>query len=87
MAELLDNDNDGCVDDPNMMTALQTFLEQVGGFKGTIFVQEVKDVPEGVQELVSTYLSTLVKANCCTLPPFWLNSLTMTMMVVLMIQI
>ena len=55
MAELLDNDNDGCVDDPNMMTALQAYLEDMGGFKGTIFVQEVKDVPEGVQELVCTY--------------------------------
>ena len=54
LAELLDNDNDGCVDDPNMMTALQAYLEDMGGFKGTIFVQEVKDVPEGVQELVST---------------------------------
>jgi hypothetical protein len=60
LAELLDNDNDGCVDDPNMMTALQTFLKEMGGFKGTIFVQEVKDVAEGVQELVSTYSSTLV---------------------------
>ena len=55
LAELLDNDNDGCVDDPNMMTALQAYLEDMGGFKGTIFVQEVKDVPEGVQELVCTY--------------------------------
>jgi hypothetical protein len=70
-----------------MMTALQTFLEQMGGFKGTIFVQEVKDVPDGVQELVSTYLRTVVKANCRTLPPFWLNFLTMTMMVALTIQI
>jgi len=52
LAELLDNDNDGCVDDPNMMTALQAFLKDMGGFKGTIFVQEVKDVPEGVQELM-----------------------------------
>jgi hypothetical protein len=60
LAELLDNDNDGCVDDPNMMTALQAFLKEMGGFKGTIFVQEVKDVAEGVQELVSTYSSTVV---------------------------
>ena len=60
MAELLDNDNDGCVENPNMMTALQTFLEQMGVFKELIFVQEVKDVPEGVQELGSTYLSTVV---------------------------
>ena len=87
LAELLDNDNDGCVDYPNMMTALQTFLGQMGGFKGTIFVQEVKVVPEGVQELVSSYLSTVVKANCRPLPPFWLSSLTMTMMVALTIQI
>ena len=43
-----------------MMTALQTFLEQMGVFKELIFVQEVKDVPEGVQELGSTYLSTVV---------------------------
>ena len=85
LAELLDND--GCVDDPNMMTALQAFLKEMGGFKGTIFVQEVKEVPEGDQELVNTYLSTVVKANCRTLPPFWLNFLTMTMMVVLMIKI
>jgi hypothetical protein len=43
-----------------MMTALQAFLKEMGGFKGTIFVQEVKEVPEGEQELVSTYLSTVV---------------------------
>ena len=61
MAELLDNDNDGCVDDPNMMTALQAYLEDMGGFKGTIFVQEVKDVAEGVQELVCTFSFTLQK--------------------------
>ena len=60
LAELLDNDNDGCVDDPNMMTALQAYLEDMGGFKGTIFVQELKDVPEGVQELVCICLSTVI---------------------------
>ena len=56
LAELLDNDNDGCVDDPNMMTTLQAFLEDMGGFKGAIFVQEVKDVPEGC---ICIYLSSL----------------------------
>ena len=43
-----------------MMTALQAYLEDMGGFKGTIFVQEVKDVPEGVQELVCICLSTVI---------------------------
>jgi len=50
MAELLDNDN-GCVDDPNMMTALQAFLNQMGGYKGTVFVQEIKNVADGVAEV------------------------------------
>ena len=61
MAELLDSDNDGCIDDPNMMTALQAFLDDMGEFKGTIFVQEVKDVPEGVQVLVCTRCGHVVR--------------------------
>jgi len=40
-AELLDQDNDGCVDDPNIMTAIQAQLKKLGvGYKGTVLVQE-----------------------------------------------
>jgi len=64
-AELIDQDNDGCADDPNIMVAILAQSKKLGvGYKGTILVQE--DVgqlagPEGI--LGSNMADLLSKAK------------------------
>jgi hypothetical protein len=47
-AELIDQDNDGCADDPNIMAAILAHSKKLGvGYKGTILVQEDKGQSSG----------------------------------------